>query len=176
MLPLLALLIFLLALFILWEANRRRKASGIPGGRRVYSDTSSWQEQERPLYDPDLGLTGRPDYIIKDGRHIIPVEVKSSRIPDTPYDSHIFQLAAYCLLIQRVFHNRPPYGMLHYTDGGQNSRTFAVDYTPDLENDIVNLLAEMRSQHNRREINRSHESSARCSACGYRFICDQRLE
>jgi CRISPR-associated exonuclease Cas4 len=102
MLPFLALLALILALSIFWEANRQRKAAGIPGGRMVYSDTSRWQEQGQPLYDPDLGLTGRPDYIIEDGQLIIPVEVKSSRLPHAPYDTHLFQLAAYCLLVQRA--------------------------------------------------------------------------
>jgi CRISPR-associated exonuclease Cas4 len=176
MLPFLALLALILALSIFWEANRQRKAAGIPGGRMVYSDTSRWQEQGQPLYDPDLGLTGRPDYIIEDGQLIIPVEVKSSRLPHAPYDTHIFQLAAYCLLVQRAFDVRPPYGVLHYSDGSHYSRTFTVDYTPELENEVIRTLAEMRHQLKRKEIHRSHQSKARCKACGYRSVCDQRAD
>ena len=176
MLGILGLLVFILALIAFWDAGRRRKVSGLPRGRMVYSDTSQWQAQEDPLYDPKHGLAGRPDYIIEDGQFIIPVEVKSSRPPRKPYDSHIFQLAAYCLLIQQVYGVRPPYGVLHYTGRSQTSRTFAVDYTPELEDSVTWLLAEMRRREARQEIHRSHQSSARCSACGYRSICEQRLD
>lgn len=175
-LPLLALLAFFSALYIFWLAYQRREAAGIPGGRLVYSDTGLWQRQEQPLYDPELGLTGRPDYIFEDGQHIIPVEVKSSRLPRAPYDTHIYQLAAYCLLIHRSYDLRPPYGVLHYTDADQNHRTFAIDFTPALEHEVITLLAEMRRQQKRQEAHRSHQSKARCRACGYRSLCDQRLE
>lgn len=176
MLGILALLIFLLALLSFWEAGRRRKGSGLPGGRRIYSDTSHWQVQEQPLYDPKLGLSGRPDYIIEAKELIIPVEVKSSRPPSTPYHSHIYQLASYCLLIQHVYGVRPPYGVLHYVDRSGASRTFAIDYTPELEIGVTRLLAEMRTQAKSQEINRSHQSEARCRACGFNSICEQRLE
>ena len=67
----------------------------------IYTDTRGWSAVEKPLYDPVIGLTGRPDYLVKKGKDIIPVEVKTSRTPEAPYDSHIFQLAAYCLLVAR---------------------------------------------------------------------------
>lgn len=175
LLPLLALLAFILAIYVFWLANRRRGSAGIPGGRMIYNDTGLWQRQEQPLYDPELGLTGRPDYIFEDGQLIIPVEVKSSRLPPAPFDTHIYQLAAYCLLIHRAYKVRPPYGILHYTDGDQNSRTFAVDYTAALENEVIALMDDMRRQLKRQEVHRSHQSRARCRACGYRSLCDQRL-
>ncbi len=170
-----ALLALFLAIYTFWEASRRRKATGIPRGRLIYSDTSRWQVQEEPLYDEELGLSGRPDYIFEDGRYIIPVEIKSSRPPESPYASHILQLAAYCLLIERNFHKRPPYGVLHYRDRNQETRTFAVDYTAQLEFELTSTVAEMRTRCNWQEIPPSHSSKARCAACGYRSICDQRL-
>lgn len=175
MLLILALLAIFLAIYSYWEANRRHKAAGLPGGRLVYSDTSRWQVQEEPLYDARLVLTGRPDYIIEDGRQIIPVEIKSSRLPESPYASHIFQLAAYCLLVERVYDERPPYGVLHYIDHKRETRTFAVDYTIQLENELIATLAEMRIQQDVEEVHRSHRSKARCAACGYRSVCGERL-
>ncbi len=175
MLLALALLALLLAIYTFWEASRRRKATGIPQGHLIYSDTSRWQVQEEPLYDAKLGLTGRPDYIIEDGGYIIPVEIKSSRPPESPYASHILQLTAYCLLIERNFDKRPPYGVLHYRDRNQETRTFAIDYTAQLENELTSTIAEMRIQRDRQEIHRSHSSKARCASCGYRSVCDQRL-
>ena len=166
----LAVILVVLALALLWQAGRRQKEIGLPAGRVIYSDTRHWSPVESSLYDPGLGLAGRPDYLVEKGGKIMPVEVKSSRITDAPYDSHIFQLAAYCLLIERTLDKRPPYGILHYPN-----RTFAIDYTLQMETALLETLEEMRSLERRKNIPRSHDSAAHCNACGYRDICDQRI-
>ncbi|HLA98329.1 MAG TPA: Dna2/Cas4 domain-containing protein [Anaerolineales bacterium] len=165
-----AVVCLLLGLALFWQAGRQRKASGLPGGRIIYADIGRWMPLQEALYDPSLGLAGKPDYLVKDGEQIIPVEVKSSRVAHSPYDSHIYQLAAYCLLVGQVYRVRPGSGILHYP-----TRTFRIDFTAQLERAVLQLLAEMRSQDIRKEIHRSHDSPARCLGCGYRSSCDQKL-
>jgi CRISPR-associated exonuclease Cas4 len=165
-----AILLLLAALVVLWLAGRQRRSSGLPTGQVIYRDTGGGTSVEKPLYDPISGLTGRPDYLVEANGAIIPVEVKSSRAPSLPYDSHVFQLAAYCLLVERTYGQRPPYGILRYRD-----RSFTIDYSPALENELENLLKAMRLQQRRSETNRSHNEPARCARCGYRGICDQKL-
>ncbi len=167
----LALLLALVALWLLLRTRRQQQAAGLPRGRVIYTDTRSWGPVEEPLYDPGLALTGRPDYLVKQGAQLIPVEVKSGRTPDFPFEGHIFQLAAYCLLVQRALAVRPDYGIIHYPN-----RAFAVDYTQQLESEILDLLAEIRRWERKGSPGRSHESPARCNACGFRAICDQRLD
>ena len=166
----LIVILVLLAFGLLWLSSRQRKAAGLPAGRVIYSDTNRWGPLEKPLYDAQLGLTGKPDYLVEQQDRIIPVEVKSKRVTQAAPDGHIFQLAAYCWLVEHVFGKRPPYGILHYPN-----RTLAIDYTPELENALLDLVAEMRSQEHRKEVERSHNSAARCARCGYRSICDQAL-
>ncbi len=166
----LAILLFLLALLILWQSDRQRKQAGLPGGRIIYTDTRAWGPVEKPLFSAELELTGKPDYLVEKDGKLIPVEVKTGHAPALPYDSHIFQLAAYCLLVEKSFGKRPPYGILHYPD-----RDFAVDYTPELETALFDLLAEMRRDEVRTNVPRSHEEPARCRRCGYKKVCDQRL-
>lgn len=176
-----ALLLALLALVLLWLARRRQKAVGLPDGQVVYTDTGAWGAVEKPFYNPEVGLAGKPDYLVESGTALIPVEVKSSRVPETPYDSHIYQLAAYCLLVERATGKRPPHGYLHYTGHGGGKtpnpagRTFVIEYTPALEEALLRLLDEMRAHPSRQEAPRSHDSPARCRHCGYKSICDQRL-
>ncbi len=167
----LAILLLLLGLIFLWLSGRRQKASGLPAGRIIYSDTQHWKPLEKPLFDPDSGLTGRPDYLVEQKDCIIPIEIKSGRAPENPYDSHIYQLAAYCHLVQVTYGQRPAYGILHYSN-----RTFAIDYTPELEASLNNLLETIRERERQKEIDRSHQSAARCKGCGYRSICNQKLD
>jgi CRISPR-associated exonuclease Cas4 len=166
----LALALVLLALIFLWQSRRQQKASGLPSGRIVSSDTGTRRELEKPLYDPTLGLTGKPDYLLEQNGVLIPVEVKSSLAPPEPREGHIFQLLAYCILVERLSGKRPPYGLLRYRD-----RTFAIDYTPQRQEELIDLLAEMRESDRRKEVDRSHEQPARCARCGYRDNCDQKL-
>ena len=161
---------FILALIFLWQSAQRQRAAGIPGGRIIYTDTKTWGQVAEALFDPIAGLTGKPDYLVRNGKIVLPVEVKSGRTPDAPYDAHIFQLAAYCLLVERKYGMRPPYGIIHYP-----KHTFAVDYTTGLESALFDVLSEMRILERNEEIERSHEEVARCNGCGYRHDCDQRL-
>jgi CRISPR-associated exonuclease Cas4 len=168
--PWLILALFLIALLLLRQSAVRRGAAGLPGGRVVYSDTGTWGAVDQALYDPVWDLTGKPDYLIRQGRTIIPVDVKSGRTPAAPYDSHIYQLAAYCLLVDRVMDVRPDYGLIHYPQ-----RTYRVDYTKDLEQSLKDLLDEIRAAQRKRSLERSHDEPARCRSCGFGTVCDQRL-
>src|SRR5207248_1150561 len=81
-----------------------------------------------------------PDYLVKEGKRIIPVEVKSRAAPPEPYPSHVMQLAAYCLLVEDVLGASAPYGFIHYRD-----QTFRVDFTAPLRAELLRLLNEMRT-------------------------------
>jgi len=170
MIPIIILILLLLAGYLFWKASRRRAETGLPGGRVIYADPKLWGPVEEPLYDSRLGLAGKPDYLVRQGEQIIPVEVKTGRTPTGPHDAHIYQLAAYCLLVERTYGRRPPYGILRYPE-----RTFAIDYTEELENSLLAILAEMRRDERRGENSRSHEQPARCARCGYRSHCDARV-
>jgi CRISPR-associated exonuclease Cas4 len=162
---------FLLSgVILLVISSNKRRTAGLPPGRIVYSDPKLWGKLEKSLFDPSHNLTGRPDYLIRRGEVFYPVEVKSRRVSQGPYDSHIYQLAAYCMLVERNFGKRPPHGILHYPN-----KTFQIDFSPDLEESLVRLLDTMRSKSNSREIQRSHNSPARCRRCGFSSICDQAL-
>ena len=160
----------LIALYLFWQSGHTQKAAGLPGGRVIYTDTRAWGKVEKPLYYGALALTGKPDYLVEKNGRYIPVEVKSGRAPQAPYDSHIFQVASYCLLVEKTMGSRPPYGIIHYED-----RDFAVDYTQELENSLLDILAEMRRDERREDVQRSHESGARCAKCGFRNVCEQKL-
>lgn len=141
----------------------------MPSGRVVYLDTLKLDQPAAALFDPAMGLTGRPDYLVREGGQQVPVEVKSSRAPFVPYRSHILQLAAYCYLSEAVHGLRPAYGVIKYRD-----RAVAVDYTPELEQDLLETLAAIRRSE-AAEPSRSHEEPGRCRACGYLKVCDEAL-
>lgn len=165
-----ALALILLAFLFFWQSNRQRQTAGLPGGRVIYTDTHGWNKLEKPLYYAVLDLTGKPDYLVEQNGTIIPVEVKSGRAPEAPYDSHIYQLASYCLLVDKTYGKRPPHGIIHY-----EGKDFAVEYTPALEQSLLELLTEIKRDRMKREVPRSHVQASRCRRCGFKSVCDQAL-
>ncbi len=168
---LLAIVLVLLALALLLLARKLRQDSGAPAGEIIYTDAGDWQRDQRPLFSRRHRLTGKPDYLVRHGKEIIPVEVKSTRLRGRkPYHSHKMQLAAYCLLVEDAMAVRPPYGILKYADAA-----IKIAYTDALRTELLTTLAAMRQSQNARDIPRSHNDSRRCRFCGYRRACGQSL-
>jgi len=169
--PLTLLLIFGLmgTTAVLWLWGRRlRGESGVPAGDIIYTDTGMWFPNDSVLHAADLRLVGKPDYLVEEANgDIIPVEIKSGNAPAEPWDGHVLQLAAYCLLVEENYGKRPFYGILQYKD-----RAFAIDYTPELEDNLLNTLAYMRDDALYDDIPREHDDSQRCIHCSMNAVCD----
>jgi CRISPR-associated exonuclease Cas4 len=181
-----ALIILLLITLVSRVAARRAsRRSGLPGGQLLYSDTGypvgrigsieknqEGARQEKPLTSRSHGLTGRPDYLVRTEEGIIPIEVKSTRCPASgrPYDSHVMQVAAYCLLVEDVVRESVPYGIIRYSD-----REVIVEYTVELRDELMMLLEEMREARAADDVHRSHREARRCSGCSMREVCTESL-
>jgi len=83
---------------------------------------------------------------------------------------HVYQLLAYCYLVEQSTGQRPPHGILQY-----RNRTFAIDYNDDQRDALLDLLAEMRMDEKAKDCPRSHTEAVRCIRCGYNHVCDQKL-
>jgi CRISPR-associated exonuclease Cas4 len=159
-----------LAAYFLWRSGTAdRGRAGLPRGRVIYADTDRWEESE-PLYAPRYALAGKPDYLLRLGRQVIPVEVKPGRRADEPYDADILQLAAYCLLVEETWGHPPSYGLLHYRE-----HTFRIPYTGRLRRTLLATMDDMRRDMARRDVSRSHREATRCRFCGHREDCGQSL-
>ena len=140
MLPLLiglCLFVVLAGVVLLIVLFRRAARFGSLAGSRIYQDSPT-----RPgelLFATSLPLCGKPDYLIQTAAGIVPVEYKSRRsAPAVPFPSHVFQLMAYCLLVEEQYGSRPPHGVLKYQD-----REFTIAYTPEYEQELRRIVAEM---------------------------------
>lgn len=165
-----AALFLTIAIVLIWLSGQQRLTLGLPEGRVLYSDTGPRRDVLEPLYADDLNLVGRPDYLVDSKEGLVPVEVKGGRTPSKPFDSHIYQLAAYCLLVQRNYRRRPAYGIIRYPQ-----RSFAVEFTRELEEQLLSLLSDMRHAIGVKELHRSHEQPGRCNSCGFGQLCEERL-
>lgn len=176
MAPLLFIAILLLVLLgagLLWLSRRTHEQTGLPQGEVIYSDVGIWQEQEQPIFSRRFGIVGRPDYLVTVNEAgdelIIPVEVKSRKRPSTPFDSHILQLAAYCLLVEDHYKQRPPYGLLRYADA-----TLKLPFTDEVRQLALDIADEIRTSRAAADVARQHHDIGRCRGCGYRAACGEQ--
>lgn len=162
--------ILVLGLLFLWLSQRIQRSSRLPAGEIVYSDTSTWQKQQEPIISRKFGIVGKPDYLViikrRRQQHHIPVEVKSRKRPQEPYRSHIMQLGAYCLLIEDVYKERPPYGLLHYADD-----TLKVPFTNELRSQVLAATEAIRRNRSAANVSRQHNDKQKCRGCGYQQAC-----
>jgi CRISPR-associated exonuclease Cas4 len=168
---LLGVVLFLLTMGVWLWSREQRAQTGLPEGDVIYTDTSTWFQNADSLVVRSLKLVGKPDYLIQEADgSIVPVEIKSGKAPAEPHEGHVLQLAAYCVLVMENYQVRPPYGIIQYKD-----TAFAVDFTADMEEDLYDLLAEMRETMFVDEVDRDHNDWQRCRRCGLRTACGQRL-
>lgn len=186
---LLLLLLVTAAALAARAAAREARRAGLPKGALLYSDTGrpvgrvaraevgrDGKKQERPLVSEALELVGRPDYLIEAEGGVVPVEVKSTACPASgrPYDSHLAQLAAYCLLVEDVLGAEVPYGLVKYRD-----REVRVEYTDEMRERALALVEELKADMNAsaegREVHRSHDDPRRCAGCSLRDVCTESL-
>ncbi len=157
-------------IWLLRRAGAMRRETGLPTGRVVSVDESGWAAPARSLFSHRHRLTGRPDYLVRQRRETIPVEVKPGRRADHPYAGDMLQLGAYCLLVEEALGRTPSHGLLKYANG-----VFRVDYTPGLRNAVLESVSAIRRDGLARDVEISHNEPRRCRACGVRDSCDERL-
>jgi CRISPR-associated exonuclease Cas4 len=156
-----------LAIFLRRRAQRRLAALDV-AGEVVYWDDGTVVEA---LVSHQHGLTGKPDYIRRDGDELIPVERKSRIISAAgAYEGEILQLAAYCLLVEVRFGKPVRRGQLLY-----QNRSLEILFDDQLRGKLLDTVAELRSAEGMSDVARSHNSPARCRGCGFRQACRDSL-
>lgn len=106
------------------------------------------------LIDPEWGLSGRPDLIIRRGdRDIVPVEYKSTHLFVGYHETHgrtfdTLQAIAECRLVHVAFGQRPSAGVIWYGDvasDGQREGWVEIPYGEAEEHWLKQALVQIRT-------------------------------
>lgn len=154
-------LLLLLGVFLITFSGRRRRARGLGLGQTLALDNVT-------LISERLGLIGRPDRLLRDGKYVIPEEWKSSRRVN---QGHKLQLGAYFILIEEKYGVRPPYGFILLEDGSR----IRVENTEGLGTEVLRIAQNIRD-HRAKLTDEIPVRKPRgmCCACGQRDHCGQR--
>lgn len=166
------LLVLALLLFLL--AARSRRKTGITAGEIYYQDLAGQPFSGEPLRSAALGISGKPDCLIRTAGGTVPVELKKSSKPPARgevYPNHMIQALAYCALVEDQLKERVPYALVIYA--GQQVRR--VDFTDARRQWLLSTIQEVELARERQTANRTHDHRGRCVGCGVRSHCDQAL-
>ncbi len=138
-----------------------RKARGLTYGKTLSLDSVT-------LTSKSLGLTGRPDRVVRHGGSLIVEEWKSK--PKRLYPSHRSQMGVYFLLVEEHYGEGPSHGVVVLGDGMQER----VENSEALRNQVLEIVDKIRDarQSIGTEIPVSPPSWL-CRGCGQRNRCRQ---
>lgn len=162
------LLIIAAFFFLIYSIRTRstlrleKKSLGIPDGLILYSDLNI---PASPLLSKNHRLIGKPDYIIQRENRLIPVEVKSGR-GTYPHQSQVFQLAAYCQIIEDISGEFVSEGILVY-----NNITYTIPFNPKLRYELESIMKTMRNSLKSGVVQRNHHKAVRCQHCSMSHCC-----
>ena len=143
-----------------------KKTHKIQDGKVTYADLD---KPAKPFFSKKYRISGKPDYIVKKDKRYLPVELKSGS-RDNPQKNHIFQLAAYCQLVEENFGAFVPYGVLVYSDGYQ----FNIPFDPKIRFELETTINEMRKVIKTGKINISLKDTNKCRNCSMKIYCNAK--
>jgi CRISPR-associated exonuclease Cas4 len=121
----------LLGLWLMLVGRGMRQRRGLGSGETVSLDRVT-------LTSYRLGLTGRPDRLIREGGMVIPEEWKSSR---SVWPNHKAQLGVYFLLIEDQLGVKPSHGFIVCGDGTRHR----VENDERLRGWVLDLAGQIRA-------------------------------
>jgi CRISPR-associated exonuclease Cas4 len=155
-----AFLALLLGLWLMLAGRGMRRRWGLGGGKTVSLDRVT-------LASHRLGLTGRPDRLIKENGSIIIEEWKSAR---RVWPNHRAQMGVYFLLVEEQLRIRPTHGFIVSGDGSRHR----VENTDDLRTWVLSLAGQIRAA--RATVDQPipvEPQPGQCRSCGQRKNCGQ---
>ncbi|HZS61886.1 MAG TPA: Dna2/Cas4 domain-containing protein [Gemmatimonadaceae bacterium] len=131
----------------------------------LYLAAGPLAETEPLLVDEARRIRGRPDYLLRHKKGVIPVELKPLRTSKTLYESDRLQIATYLMLVRTA-----PYGIVRYKE-----TTFRVYLTKELEARCLKVADEIRAARRATVVHRTHNVPPKCRACAHKAACGEAL-
>ncbi len=162
------------AVCIIYAKNTRKRVQSLKKTHAIQEGTITYTDLNipaKPFFSARQRISGKPDYITKTKNRYIPVEVKTGNHHE-PQQHHIFQLAAYCHLLEEHYNDFVPYGILVYYD---TAKQFAIPFNPKLRFELESTIKQMRTVLTTGMLKRNHQDAHRCAHCSLRAHCQMNM-
>ena len=127
-------------------------------------------DQAPVLRSEGSGLSGKPDFILRQSGSLIPGELKTGRTPKGPLFSHILQIGAYCIIVSDIYGQRVEKGVIRYPKG-----EFEIEFDENLEEMVRDKVREMGIIEQSGEAHRNHQRKGKCDHCSRYELCPEAI-
>ncbi|MFW3146065.1 MAG: PD-(D/E)XK nuclease family protein [Thermoplasmatota archaeon] len=170
------------AVFFFWRASTHRRTAelgrrklNLPRDSRILQVDDLGKNGRKPLVSKKHFLIGLPDMVIEEKDLMIPVEVKTGKIPPKPHFSHIMQIGAYLILMDQKFKQQTPYGYIEYSPDRTHRKRFQIEWDMVTKALVLSKVSEIRDAERTGEAHRNHNREGKCRYCSRRNNCPERL-
>ena len=133
--------------------------------KRFGIDATSW-EYHKLIRSKRLGLTGRPDLLIKTPESVCPADFKFTE--GGLRKNHICQITAYSLILEDIYDVSVDKGFVYMLSSRMISR---VDIRPELKKDVLSMLDSIRSIICGEKMPDKPAKASKCRDCEYSSYC-----
>lgn len=152
-------------------ARTQKQEAGIDKGSSTVSIDGSETLPVRNYISEIQGLAGRPDALIIENGHIIPIERKplSKKIRDR----HVAQLLVYMRLVEEFEGKKPPYGYLII---GRGCRRFKINNTDEKQEWLQKMIDDMQAFLQTDKPVTPDPHPRKCKKCSVNHSCEFKVE
>jgi len=138
-------------------------------GRQLWDALTPKIRSEVAIDSDELHLTGIVDQIHETGDSMIPVELKTGKMPrEGVWPGHRVQAAAYALLVGERYGKAVPHAIVHYLDANEKRM---IPMNPFMKDEIRMLVGEIMELMDNRLMPEFCSSRQKCAACGLKRQC-----
>ena len=162
----------------MWRRNARKglRDMMLPEDSNILrADRSEKKERGLPLRSTRHFLIGMPDLIIEEEGLKVPVEFKSGKPPFKPHFSHVMQLGAYLILVDKQYNQTSTHGYIEYGPDRDSRERFQVDWDMITKAQTLSKVSEIRDAERSGVAHRNHNRPGKCRSCSRRDGCPERL-
>ena len=121
------------------------------------------------LHSPNIGLFGILDAVDYDGKHAMPIELKTGHSSNLRIsDHHRAQLMAECMLVESVLLAEVNSGILRYETKNEECK---IEYNDEQRIWVFDMLSKMRNIVRQEIIPEPTSEDAKCTDCEYYAVC-----
>ncbi|MEM1548398.1 MAG: CRISPR-associated protein Cas4 [Thermoproteota archaeon] len=146
--------------------RKERRRTTLLGGKTIKIE-QKWTALR--LKSEKLGLEGMVDMVVKTPEGYAIVEYKMTNMPKRIMPGHLYQAAAYAMLVEEVFKTIVRKLYVYYEKSG---KFLEIPMTDTIRKHVVWTIGKIRNIIKEEKLPPA-KSSGKCKSCGYRWVCKE---
>ena len=146
--------------------KKERRRTTLLGGKTLKVE-QKWTALQ--LKSEKLGIEGTVDMIAKTPEGYVIVEYKMTYMPKKILPSHLYQAAAYAMLVEEAFKTIVRKLYVYYE---KSNRALEIPLTENIRRHVIWTIGRIRRIIQEEKLPDA-KPSRKCRSCGYRWICKE---